>query len=483
MTTSLSKEQSPLTSPDSSSERDTSETIVSDPTTQTTSSATAPDEIQNELEEADQEEDQSYTHSQNNSNNPSPFLIEQEVHLFLETPKSDKSKIVILPDGDIGLNSLTPTRPRTRRSLINPFFHQKRITRSSLVNQDKVFNLDDDDQDNDITSSSPSLRHGLSEIKPPDSSSVEQESSRVSNLLVDCEGNVNNDNVIEITSNHSDDSSADEGNEDSNTFSIPMTPKKPRQPKLFDLERFARSQSGSPSNPTTPGTLLNRWKYDIMMKHSSMKPPNLTQDDLDDSPVKTHNLLPLDLFSTEQDLMLNTPTKARKPKLDYHNDPTNSESNSDNDESSDFETQFGSINQGKKRRSEFDSDDYGYDSNNETTPREIKDMRADKMDSALPILKKQPKLDFGSPDRFPVTPVKQKQPSFKDISSVLFTPPSKRFFQSISSLKPPRAPILSEGNLPMFRPDSLSDSPSQRQRRPFSLFEELSQSGSKGQID
>ncbi|KAF9102166.1 hypothetical protein BGX27_011139 [Mortierella sp. AM989] len=426
------------------------------------------DQSKEEEEEVDQEEEkEEAAAASEHSDQESPFLVahHSQENILAAFPDLTKPGIKRLTDIDVGLNTQTPTRPRIRGKPINLFRHGRQITRSMHIQRDDLVELDQYDVNG-------ALPLKIIKIKPSGMTFVDQ------NLDV-AGSSKNGDQEKEDTYDKNDNVSDDDSNNDNadiedededDTISLPKTPSKPRQRGMIELRSLTPSESGSPS---TPGSWLSRWKYNIMMSHSSMKPPNLSEEDEDDGSPNISVMSSLDVESPDQNRLLTTPKRKRTNLLidsQLLNSITVQDESSVN-ESSDYETLVTPVKQGVKRRPDDGDDNYGYEYSVEDDQEEEKEDGATNTDaeSGSSDDKEQLRLDFKSLERLPFTPTQQRHQL--QSSSPFYTPPSKRLSSDLSNIKPPRAPVLSAGKLPMFRTQGFSNSPSQHRQRPLSHLE------------
>ncbi|KAF9173674.1 hypothetical protein BGX21_003509 [Mortierella sp. AD011] len=415
-----------------------------------------------ETEEADQdgENDAALRYGDQES----PFLEVEDIHQ-IPAPQFADLRTKRCYDLDAGLNTLTPTRPRIRGNPISLFRLVKPFTRSTRTEQNDLVLVELEDDNEGV----PRTREF--EDEPSGLTSEDQSLDPVGPLTYDDKDEEDTTKRADNASDYGDNDYYDDGvidrvdNED-DTFSLPMTPSKPRRQVMLDLEGLTPSESGSPSTPNTPGSWLGRWKYNIMMSHSSMKPPKLTETDSEDQTADTSSVLSFGVASPEQHQILATPTKKRT-KLDLllDHDATLDIENSD-DESPEYEVLMNPVQQGVKRRSGDGDDEYGYDyDDDEEGKREEKEDedsgRLEQVEDGLLTEKKQTRPPFA-----PVQHGQQLQ-----IPNLVFTPPSKRPSTDLRDLKPPRAPVFGIGRLPMYRPDGVSSSPSQRRMRALSFYD------------
>ncbi|KAF9357656.1 hypothetical protein BGX26_003331 [Mortierella sp. AD094] len=400
------------------------------------------------------------------SDQESPFLVAQHIHQDL-VPQFAELKTKRHSDLDAGLNTQTPTRPRIRGNPINLFRHGRPITRSMRTEQNDLVLVELEDDNKNV----PRIRKF--ENKPSGLISENQSLDLVESLTDD---DHDEEDTTERVDNVSDNDDGDDSNridDEDDAISLPKTPSKPRRQATLDLEGLTPSESGSPSTPNTPGSWLGRWKYNIMMSHSSMEPPKLTETDSEDQSADTSSVLSFEVASPEQDRILATPTRKRT-KLDLLLSQATVDSESSNDESSDYEELVNPVHQGVKRRSGDGDDEYGYDFDDDNDDEydreeEKEDKNSDwpgQPESDLSAERKQSRLPTG---RLPLASMRHGQQL--QSSSPFYTPPSKRPSTDLSDLKPPRAPVLSIGKLPMYRPNGVSSSPSQRRARPLSFYD------------
>ncbi|KAG0004812.1 hypothetical protein BGZ80_002101 [Entomortierella chlamydospora] len=421
-----------------------------------------------ETEEVDQDGEKEA--ALGHSDQESPFLEAEDIHQ-IPAPQFADLRTKGCYDLDVGLNTLTPTRPRIRGNPINLFRLGRPFTRSTRTEQNDLVlvELEDDNEDvprteefEDKPSGLISENQSLDPVESPtyDDKDEEDTTERVGNVSDYGDNDYDDDGVIDRVDDEDD------------TISLPMTPSKPRRQVMLDLEGLTPSESGSPSTPNTPGSWLGRWKYNIMMSHSSMEPPKLAETDNEDQAADASSVLSFGVASPEQHRILATPTRKRT-KLDLllDHDATLDIENSD-DESPDYEILVNPVQQGVKRRSGDGDDEYGYDYDDDEEDKREEEKedensgRLEQTENDLLAEKKQTKLPF---ERSPLAPVLHGQQL--QISNLVFTPPSKRPSTDLRDLKPPRAPVFGIGRLPMYRPNGVSSSPSQRRTRPLSFYD------------
>ncbi|KAI7828649.1 hypothetical protein BC939DRAFT_474815 [Gamsiella multidivaricata] len=176
-------------------------------------------------------------------------------------------------DKDYGLHTRTPTRSRRGGRTIDHF--ARRTTRS--------------------TSSRPEPDDLLAYLRKKSDIDTGEEPG-------DTEGLIFESNKAEFLNEDGDEE------EDGDEIPLPKTPSKSRPP-LRDLQATMMRES-----PRTPGSWLDRWKYNIIMTHTTMKPPTiLTEKEIDSVEDDDEESTPFE-DSTEAGLMTPTRKWTRQPR-------------------------------------------------------------------------------------------------------------------------------------------------------------------------
>ncbi|KAF9206332.1 hypothetical protein BGZ49_002622 [Haplosporangium sp. Z 27] len=416
---------------------------------------TLENQVEDELEHSDQE---------------SPFLVAEPPH---ENLRDEIARMKSQSDDTMGLHTLTPTRPRIRGKPVNLFKYIKSDIRPLNLEQEGLVKPQHKQSRLNYSNQSP----GVVGTSAEDGDGKEDTNDNF-DTVSDDEDNAE-DNAEEITGDNIGDNIDDNDSVDNedDEISMPKTPSKPRRNMTADPQSLTPSELESPSMPNTPGSWLSRWKYNIMMNHTSMKPPELTETDNEDQPEDTLSFLSFEIGSPGSDQIPYTPTRARTKflheELQLNRDSVESEF-SDNEPLSN-ETTVSPAKQGVKRRSGSDEGDYDYGQDDEDAQgeEEVNEDTTGQLEAELSDDSSHFKSDrnFLKPSPFTTVQHIQLKQRALDYS---YTPPSKRISMDLSDLKPPRAPVLSVGKAPMYRPDSISGSPSQRRQRPLSFYDKPS---------